>query len=194
SLLTRELRAIFDGAGFLEVETGILAATASGAAAEPFVTRSRFLDRDLSLRIALELPLKRLLVGGLERVYEIGKVFRNEDLDSTHAPEFTMLESYWAYADYVEQRAFVERLYERLAERVAALLPDAPAAREAPDRFRPPYATVDFVEELERRSGLSDLLAKRPEELRALAKATGATVPDASPPGKFFDKLFDHYV
>ncbi|HTT25490.1 MAG TPA: amino acid--tRNA ligase-related protein, partial [Thermoplasmata archaeon] len=160
SLLVRELRAFLDGENFLEVETAVLAATASGAAASPFVTRSRYLDRELSLRIALELPLKRLLVGGLERVYEIGHVFRNEDMDRTHSPEFTMLEAYWAYADYGDMRRLVERLYQRLAHRAAELLPDVSAAQEAKALFQPPFATVDFLGELERLSGVPDLLGK----------------------------------
>ncbi|MCI4357713.1 MAG: lysine--tRNA ligase [Thermoplasmata archaeon] len=194
SLLTRALRRHLDGLGFLEVETPTLVPIASGAAAQPFTTRSRYLDRELQLRIALELPLKRLLVGGLERVYEVGHVFRNEDMDSTHAPEFTMMELYWAYADYTDMRGLLEGLYGSLALEVAKLLPGSPAAQEAPARFRAPFPTVDFVEELERRSGIRDLLGKSREELRALARSAGATVPEDSPPGKFLDKLFEHYV
>ncbi len=193
-LLTRALRRHLDELGFLEVETPVLVPVASGAAAQPFTTASNYLDQDLQLRIALELPLKRLLVGGLERVYEIGHVFRNEDLDSTHTPEFTMMELYWAYADYTDMRRLVEGLYKGLAREAADLLPDVPAARTAPERFRPPFAVVDFVDELERLSGVSDLLGKDRDALRALARAAGATVPDDSPAGKFLDKLFEHYV
>jgi lysyl-tRNA synthetase class 2 len=194
SLLTRTLRRHLDGLGFLEVETPTLVPIASGAAAQPFTTRSRYLDRELQLRIALELPLKRLLVGGLERVYEVGHVFRNEDLDSTHAPEFTMMELYWAYADYTDMRGLVEGLYGALAVEVAKLFPDSAAAQEAPERFRAPFPTVDFVDELEHRSGIPDLLGKSREELRTLARSAGATVPDDSLSGKFLDKLFEHYV
>ncbi|MCI4345106.1 MAG: lysine--tRNA ligase, partial [Thermoplasmata archaeon] len=194
SMLVRVLRAFLDGEGFLEVETAALVPTAGGAAAEPFRTHSNYLNGPLQLRISLELPLKRLLVGGLERVYEIGHVFRNEDLDSIHSPEFSELELYWAYADYADMRGLAERMYERLAGRIAELLPDSASARAAPERFRPPFATVDFVSELERRSGISGILAKSPEELRALARAAGAKVPEDSPPGKFLDKLFEHYV
>jgi lysyl-tRNA synthetase class 2 len=149
---------------------------------------------ELQLRIALELPLKRLLVGGFEKVYEIGHVFRNEDLDTTHSPEFTMLEAYWAYADYTDMRRFIEGLYARLAARVAEWDPDNPTAREAPALFQPPYGTVDFVTELERRSGISDLLGRDRSELFRLARAAGATVPEDSSAGTFLDKLFDHYV
>jgi lysyl-tRNA synthetase, class II len=194
SLFVREVRHFFDEHDFLEVETPILGAVAGGAAAEPFVTRSGYLEEDLQLRISLELPLKRLLVGGLERVYELGRIFRNEDLDATHLPEFSMLEAYWAYTDYTDMRHLMEAMYLRLARRIAELLPEMPAAVEAPALFQPPFAVVDFVEVLEERSGLHGILDRSREELRELARAVGATVPDASPTGKFLDKLFEHYV
>lgn len=194
SLLVREMRAAFDEAGFLEVETPVLVPIAGGAAATPFTTRSRYLDEELQLRIALELALKRLLVGGFERVYEIGHVFRNEDLDSTHAPEFTMLEAYWAYADYRDMERFIEGLYRRLAAKVAAWLPELPAAKESEALFRGPFDRVDFVGALEERSGIAGLLERSREQLRDLARAAGATVPDDSSTGTFLDKLFDHYV
>jgi lysyl-tRNA synthetase, class II len=194
SLFVREIRHFFDDHDFLEVETPILGAVASGAAAEPFVTHSGYLDEDLQLRISLELPLKRLLVGGLERVYELGRIFRNEDLDVTHLPEFSMLEAYWAYTDYTDMRRLMEAMYSRLARRIAELLPDEPAAVEAPALFQPPFAVIDFVEALEARSGIHGILDKSREELRDLARAVGATVPDQSTAGKFLDKLFEHYV
>ena len=194
SLLVREIRQFFDAEGFLEVETSVLQSVASGAAAAPFVTHSNYLDADLSLRIAQELPLKRLLVGGLERVYEIGKTFRNEDLDSIHSPEFTELEAYWAYADYHDMRRLMERLFERLARRTTELLPDRPEVARASEGFRPPFPTLDFIEALEQKSGLAGLLSKSREELRTLARAAGSTVPDDSSSGTFLDKLFEHYV
>ncbi|MFZ0829677.1 MAG: lysine--tRNA ligase [Thermoplasmata archaeon] len=194
SLFVREIRHFFDEHDFLEVETPILGAVASGAAADPFVTHSGYLDEELQLRISLELPLKRLLVGGLERVYELGRIFRNEDLDVTHLPEFSMLEAYWAYTDLSDMQRLMEAMYARLARRIAELLPDVPAAAEAPGLFQPPFAVLDYVEALEEKSGLRGLLEKSREELRELARATGTTVPDASPAGKFLDKLFEHYV
>lgn len=194
TLLIREMRRYLDAAQFLEVETPILLPVASGAAATPFVTRSRYLDSDLQLRIAEELPLKRLLVGGLERVYEIGRAFRNEDMDTTHSPEFTELELYWAYADYHDMRRLIEGLFHHLADRVVELLPDSPGARQGARDFTPPFDTIDFVDELERRSGISDLLSQTPDDLRTLARAVGSTVPDQSPAGVFLDKLFEHYV
>ena len=192
--LIRAMRAYFDEQGFWEVQTPVLLPVASGAAAAPFVTRANYLDGDVQLRIALELPLKRLLVGGVERVYEIGPTFRNEDLDSIHSPEFTELEAYWAYADYHDMRRLVEGLFARLADRAEALAPDSEATRRGAAMFRPPFPTVDFVEALERTSGIPDLLSKSREELRALARAAGSTVPDLSSTGTFLDKLFEHYV
>lgn len=192
--LLQEMRRGFDDAGFLEVETSVLNPVASGAAAHPFVTHANYLNQEVRLRIATELALKRLVVGGFEKVYELGKVFRNEDLDSTHSPEFTELEAYWAYADYHDMRRFVEGLFGRLADRTVELYGGAEEARRRADRFRPPFATVDFVEELERRSGLSGLLEKSREELGALARAVGSTVPPNSTAGTFLDKLFEHYV
>ncbi len=194
SQLVREIRRFLDDAGFLEVETPILLPIAGGAAAQPFVTQSSYLDAEVQLRISIELPLKRLLVGGLERVYELGRVFRNEDLDSIHSPEFTELEAYWAYADYHDLRVFTEGLFARLADRAAELLPDSPAARKGIDAFRPPFPTVDFGEELARRTGQPGILSKSREELRDLARQAGSTVPERSSTGTFLDKLFEHYV
>jgi lysyl-tRNA synthetase, class II len=194
TMLVREIRGFYEDAGFLEVETPILLRVASGAAATPFLTHSNYLDADLQLRIAQELPLKRLLVGGLERVFELGKTFRNEDLDSVHSPEFTELEAYWAYADYEDMRRLTERLFDRLAARATELWPNSPEVATAAARFRPPFPTLDFVDELERRSGISDLLSRSREELRGFARAAGSTVPDNASTGTFLDKLFEHYV
>jgi len=194
TLLVREIRKYFDDAGFLEVETPVLSPVASGAAAAPFVTHSHYLNADLRLRISIELPLKRLLVGGLERVYELSKAFRNEDLDSTHSPEFTEFEAYWAYADYHDMRRLMEGLFERLAYRTLELLPGDSTVATAAKLFLPPFPTVDFVDALEERSGISDVLSKSREQLRELARAAGSTVPDNSSTGTFLDKLFEHYV
>jgi lysyl-tRNA synthetase, class II len=194
SLLEQEARSYFVSAGFTEVETPVLLPVAGGAAAAPFVTRSNYAGADLQLRIALELPLKKLLVGGLEKVFELGKVFRNEDLDSTHSPEFTELEAYWAYADYHDMGTLFEGLLARLVQRAEALLPDGPVRTKVAEVFRPPFRTLDFVEELERASGLKDVAAMGRDELRAVARRVGSTVPDSSPAGTFLDKLFEHFV
>src|ERR671936_2361486 len=118
SRLVTEIRSYFDGEGFLEVETPILQPRYGGAFAEPFVTHSGYLDQDVYLRIADELYLKRLLVGGLEKVYELAKDFRNEGVSYKHNPEFTMVESYEAYADYRDTMKRCEQLVESVAQTV----------------------------------------------------------------------------
>ncbi len=118
SQIIKELRAFLDSRGFLEVETPILEKVYGGAAARPFITHLNYLDMDLFLRISLEIPLKKLLVGGYEKVYQIGKVFRNESIDSTHNPEFTELEIYWAYTDYNDMMNLTEEMFNHVADKI----------------------------------------------------------------------------
>ncbi|MBZ0151391.1 MAG: lysine--tRNA ligase [Planctomycetes bacterium] len=145
SLLVREVRRYFDSLGYLEVETPILQPIFGGAAARPFQTHHNTLDMPLFLRIAPELYLKRLIVGGLERVYEIGRVFRNEGISTRHNPEFTMLESYEAWADYHDIMARVEGLFAHLVEHVLGgngLV----TFREHQYDLRPPFQKVRYLE------------------------------------------------
>ena len=116
--IVREVRRFLDDRGFIEVETPVLQGQHGGATARPFHTHHHALDRDLALRIALELYLKRLLIGGVDKVYEIGRVFRNEGISRKHNPEFTMLETYEAYADYRDVMAMVEGLVSTVAQNV----------------------------------------------------------------------------
>ena len=118
SAILRSIRNYLDGQGFMEVETPMLVANAGGAAARPFITHSNALDEDFKLRISLELYLKRLIVGGLERVYEIGRVFRNEGCDTRHNPEFTLMELYQAYTDYHDMMDLTENMYRHVAQEV----------------------------------------------------------------------------
>ena len=118
SRIISSIRNYLDSEGFMEVETPMLVANAGGAAARPFVTHYNALDEDVKLRISLELYLKRLIVGGLERVYEIGRVFRNEGLDTRHNPEFTLMELYQAYTDYHGMMDLTENLYRHVAKEV----------------------------------------------------------------------------
>src|SRR5699024_7288294 len=118
SRIISAIRKYLDGEGFMEVETPMLVANAGGAAARPFETHFNALNEDLKLRISLELYLKRLIVGGLERVYEIGRVFRNEGLDTRHNPEFTLMELYQAYTDYNGMMDLTENLYRHVAQEV----------------------------------------------------------------------------
>ena len=118
SRIIKEVRNFLDGRGFMEVETPMLVPNAGGAAARPFTTHYNALDEDVKLRISLELYLKRLIVGGLERVYEIGRVFRNEGVDTRHNPEFTLMELYQAYTDYYGMMELVETMFREVAKKV----------------------------------------------------------------------------
>jgi lysyl-tRNA synthetase, class II len=162
-LRTRMVTAIrrhLDAGGFLEVETPVLQPRYGGAFAEPFVTRSNLLDQDLYLRIATELYLKRLIVGGLERVYEIGKDFRNEGYSYKHSPEFTMLEWYEAYADYRDTMERIEQLVERVAQDV--LCTTVASFRGHELDLKTPWRRLRFVDALEEHG----LWTRDPDELR----------------------------
>ena len=186
-------RRFLDDRGYVEVETPVLQPVYGGAAAEPFVTQHRALDRELYLRIADELYLKRLVVGGLDRVYEIGKDFRNEGVDRFHNPEFTMLEFYQAFADYEDMMALVEELLSHLAEAVVGAPRVSWEGQEI--GLEPPYARLSFVDALGDALGFAPLEAP-PEELRAAAERLGLPGADGAGAGtgKLLDKLFGALV
>ncbi len=191
SAILRALRQVLDGSGFLEVETPILQPIPGGGEARPFITHHNALGTDFYLRIALELHLKRLLVGGLERVYEMGRVFRNEGLSPRHNPEFTLLEAYAAYADRSTMMALSEQLVGAAAEAARAIgpVPDSTAT------LTPPF----------RRSSMSDLVGAvlgtdplalwdRPEELAEAGRRRGASIPERAPVGELFFALYEQLV
>jgi lysyl-tRNA synthetase class 2 len=185
------MREFLDGAGFLEVETPALQPLYGGASARPFVTRHNALDRTMYLRIADELYLKRLVVGGFERVYEIAKDFRNEGIDRFHNPEFTMLEFYQALADYRDMMDQVERLLVHVVDR-------AVGAREvrfqgSPISFEPPFRRVRLLDALGRALG-GDPLAMSEGELRDRAYRLRLTELEGAGKGKLLDKLFGALV
>jgi lysyl-tRNA synthetase class 2 len=165
------IRRYMDEHGFLEVETPILQPLYGGAAARPFVTHHNALDMPLYLRIADELYLKRLLVGGFERVYEIGHDFRNEGMDRTHNPEFTMLEAYQAYADYGDMMTLVEGLVSGVVRHCLGTLRLERHGTSLD--FTPPFRRVQFIEGIRERSGL-DLRTAGDAEMRALLRSRGA--------------------
>jgi lysyl-tRNA synthetase class 2 len=165
------MRRYLDGLGFLEVETPILQPLYGGAAARPFTTHHNALDMPLYLRIADELYLKRLLVGGLERVYEIGHDFRNEGMDRTHNPEFTMLEAYQAYADYGDMMRLVEGLVSGVIQECLGTL--RVERHGTTLDFTPPFARVQFIAGVQQRSGL-DLRVATDAEMRAVLLQRGA--------------------
>jgi len=184
-------RRFLDDRGYVEVETPVLQPVYGGAAAEPFVTRHRALGRTLYLRIADELYLKRLVVGGLDRVYEIGKDFRNEGVDRFHNPEFTMLEFYQAFADYEDMMALVEALLSHLAQAVVGAPRVSWEGQEI--SLEPPFARLSFVDALGEALGRAPLDAP-PEELRAAAKRLGLPGTAPAGAGKLLDKLFGALV
>ena len=198
------MRRYLDGLGYLEVETPILQPQYGGAAARPFLTHHNALDMPLYLRIADELYLKRLVVGGLERVYEIGHDFRNEGIDRTHNPEFTMLEFYEAYADYTVMMGRVEELLVAASTAVReALGVDGVSAEErlvlpddslvAPVEVRPPFPRIEWVPSLNAAAGM-DVMALGAAELRQLAERTGVNAVATLSRPKLLDEIFQALV
>ena len=194
SQLVRRIRGFLDARGFLEVETPILQALYGGAAARPFVTHHNALDMPLYLRIADELYLKRLIVGGLERVYEIGHDFRNEGMDRSHNPEFTMLELYQAYADYSDMMALAEALLSELVADVA----DGGHTLErggAVLDFSAPFRRVSFVDGIHERSGI-DVLSATEDDMRARLVRAGVPSDEVTTfsGGKLLDEMFTCFL
>lgn len=200
SRMTTAIRSALDALGYLEVETPVLQPLYGGAAARPFTTHHNALDMPLYLRIADELYLKRLIVGGFDRVYEIGHDFRNEGIDRTHNPEFTMLEFYEAYADYTVMMGRVEQLLIGAATAVRAVLGSEP--RERPDgstaggvpTFVTPFPRIEWVPALSKGLGVPDAMALSDAELRKAAERAGVhDIARLSRP-KLMDELFQAHV
>ena len=183
------IRAFLDARGFLEVETPILQPLYGGAAARPFITHHNALDMRLFLRIADELYLKRLIVGGFERVYEIGHDFRNEGIDRTHNPEFTMLEFYQAYADYQGMMTVVEELVAHAADAVRLV----PGVGESTISFRPPFRRIEWVPSLEAAIGVAPL-AQSDDTLRNIAAKVGVQHLESLSRPKLLDEIFQAVV
>ena len=188
SRMISEIRAYLDSEGFVEVETPILQPQYGGAFAEPFVTHSNYLDQDVYLRIADELYLKRLIVGGLEKVYEISKDFRNEGVSYKHSPEFTQLEWYEAYADYNDTMERTETLVERAAQ--AAIGGTKVTFRGHEIDLARPWRRVEFVEALEAKRAWS----RDPDELRATLDAAGVDTGHDKTWAQLVDHAYSHFV
>ncbi len=189
SRMTRAIRTFLDGREFLEVETPVLQPLYGGAAAKPFTTLHNALDMPLYLRIADELYLKRLVVGGLDRVYEIGHDFRNEGIDRTHNPEFTMLEFYQAYADYTDMMDLVEKLLEDAA---AAVRTVPEIAANVPSIKRP-FPRIEWVPALNAAARI-DVLTADESTLKALAERVGVDSASTLSRGKLLDEMFQALV
>ena len=183
----RTMRRVLDEAGYTEVETPTLQMIAGGASARPFITHFNALDQDMYMRIATELYLKRLIVGGFEGVYEIGKNFRNEGMDRNHNPEFTCMELYVKYKDYEWMMSFTEKLLETICIAV-----NGSPEREIDGKivsFKAPYRRLPILDAIKEKTGY-DLDGKSEEELREIAKALGIEVDETMGKGKLIDEIF----
>lgn len=185
--IVRTLRNILDEAGYTEVETPTLQAIAGGASARPFITHFNALDIDMYMRIATELYLKRLIVGGFEGVYEIGKNFRNEGMDRTHNPEFTCMELYVQYKDYNWMMSFTEQMLERICTAVNG----TPETKMGDNiiSFKAPYRRLPILDAIKEKTGY-DLNGKSEDEIREIAKNCGVEVDDTMGKGKLIDEIF----
>ena len=190
SIIIKTLRDALDDAGYTEVETPILQPIAGGASARPFITHHNSLDIDLYLRIATELYLKRLIVGGFEGVYEIGKNFRNEGMDKNHNPEFTCMELYVQYKDYNWMMSFTESLLERICIAVngsAETVIDGKAIS-----FKAPYRRLPILEAIREKTGY-DLSGKNEDEIRAICKELKMEIDETMGKGKLIDEIFGEF-
>jgi lysyl-tRNA synthetase class 2 len=186
----KTMRSVLDEAGYTEVETPILQSIPGGASARPFITHHNSLDVDLYLRIATELYLKRLIVGGFEGVYEIGKNFRNEGMDKSHNPEFTCLELYVQYKDYNWMMSFTEQLLERIATTVNGS--DEVVVDGKAISFKAPYRRLPILEAIQEKTGY-DLNGKSEDEIRQICKALKLDIDDSMGKGKLIDEIFGEF-
>jgi lysyl-tRNA synthetase class 2 len=194
SRIIRAIRCFLDGQGFVEMETPILQPIAGGARARPFITHHHALDRDFYLRIATELHLKRLIIGGYDKVYEIGRIFRNEGISTRHNPEFTTLESYEAYADYTDVMSMLEAMVYYVAQEVLGTAKVAYGAINLD--FTPPWKRMTLSEALMDACGidLRECLAGGPEVLRDTMREKGMELDETMSPAYLVDKLVSAYV
>ena len=192
SKIITEIRKFLDGQGFIEVETPMLVSNAGGAAARPFNTHFNALNEDVKLRISLELYLKRLIVGGLERVYEIGRVFRNEGVDTRHNPEFTLMELYQAYTDYHGMMDLTENMFRYLAEKVCGTT-TIPYAEAMIDLGKP-FERITMVEAIKKYSGIDFDKIETTEEAKALAKEKGIEFEERHSRGDIINLFFEEFV
>ena len=187
------MRRFMNERGFMEVETPVLVPVAGGAMARPFVTRHNALDRTLYLRIATELALKKLIIGGIEKVYEIGRIFRNEGIDLDHNPEFTMLESYEAYADYNDVMEMVEAMTAAIAEEVTGSTVVKTAGGVDID-LTPPWPRLDLREELLKRSGIDFLKLRDIDSLTQAMHDLDIHVEPNASWGRLLDKVISSVI
>jgi lysyl-tRNA synthetase class 2 len=189
SQMIQSIRQTLTAEGFLEVETPLLQSQAGGAAARPFETFHNTLETKLFMRIALELHLKRLLVGGLDRVFEIGRVFRNEGVDTMHNPEFTLLEAYQAYADYNDMMTLTEKIIHQAAQ--ACNGSDQLTLHNKPLSLKTPFVRATMTDLFQKYAGQDVIEAWKKGRLRETAKSFNIPVDERMPDHKVFDRIFD---
>lgn len=192
SKIVSAIRKYLDSEGFMEVETPMLVSNAGGAAARPFETHFNALDEDLKLRISLELYLKRLIVGGLEKVYEIGRVFRNEGLDTRHNPEFTLMELYQAYTDYNGMMDLTENLYRYVAKEVLGTTTITYNGVEMD--LGKPFERITMVDAVKKYSGVDFNEIETEEEAKKVAKEHGIAYEDRHKRGDIINLFFEEYA
>ena len=190
ALVIKTMRDALDEAGYTEVETPTLQSIAGGASARPFITHHNSLDIDLYLRIATELYLKRLIVGGFEGVYEIGKNFRNEGMDRTHNPEFTCMELYVQYKDYNWMMSFTERLLERICVAVNGSCESTVDGKTI--SFKAPFRRMPILDAIKEKTGY-DLNGKSEEEIREICQKLNMEIDDTMGKGKLIDEIFGEF-
>ena len=191
SKIIKEIRNFLDERGFMEVETPMLVANAGGAAARPFETHYNALDEDVKLRISLELYLKRLIVGGLEKVYEIGRVFRNEGVDTRHNPEFTLMELYQAYTDYYGMMDLTESMFKYLAEKVCGSSVITYNGIEID--FGKPFERITMVDCIKKYAGIDFDEVKTDEEAKALAREKNIEFEERHTKGDIVNLFFEEF-
>ena len=191
SKIIKEIRNFLDERGFMEVETPMLVANAGGAAARPFETHYNALDEDVKLRISLELYLKRLIVGGLEKVYEIGRVFRNEGVDTRHNPEFTLMEIYQAYTDYYGMMDLTESMFKYLAEKVCGSSVITYNGIEID--FGKPFERITMVDCIKKYAGIDFDEVKTDEEAKALAREKNIEFEERHTKGDIVNLFFEEF-
>ncbi|MBU8908461.1 lysine--tRNA ligase [Desertibacillus haloalkaliphilus] len=192
SKILRSMRNYLDTRGYLEVETPTMHSIAGGASARPFVTHHNALDMTLYMRIAIELHLKRLIVGGMEKVYEIGRVFRNEGVSTRHNPEFTMIELYEAYADYKDIMSLTENLIAHIAQEVLGTMKVAYGDQEV--NLEPEWTRLHMVDAIKEYTGIDFWKEMSDEEARALAKEHNVPVKETMTYGHVVNEFFEHFV
>ncbi|RHQ86964.1 lysine--tRNA ligase [Clostridium sp. AF22-10] len=191
SQILKEIRNFLDGRGFMEVETPMLVANAGGAAARPFETHYNALDEDVKLRISLELYLKRLIVGGLERVYEIGRVFRNEGVDTRHNPEFTLMELYQAYTDYEGMMELTESMFRYLAEKVCGS--SVISYNGTVIDMSKPFERITMIDAVKKYSGVDFNTVKTDEEAKAIAREHNVVFEERHKKGDIINLFFEEF-